>query len=460
MELVIFAFVAWVAYAIGHTVGSSSKKPAGRSHPSPAPHTTGQTARTAVSSSSTANSAGTKPAAAGGSTPAQTMSSSLLAESNSPQTPSPTSTPRGAAWEVNFVLDERGKPVSSVNEEEWLNARRSGITASDARRLLKQNGQPSASQASIMDAKLNPQPTPVTSAMAYGVEREPQIARWVAKEFNIFHNTYLCRGFDAHHLATPDGIGDRVISEIKSSTKTWQENRTNYQDQIQWQLHVTGAEKCLLVKEDPATHKIQYGWIARDEARIRMLGAAADEVLFNIRARRAVGTQHGSDISTARPTTGFEDEIEWVEEFLAEMDNFDRETQEAELTQGIRQVFDEEKIWTPSESAELLKLYRSGLSISKLSQTFSVIPVGVVRELSSWLVVTEGELVDSSARNFGSAWTQEDLAKIKDLYEPSTSISPLAQALGRDQLAIAFKLFEFRIPEPSVRLINRLEERS
>lgn len=370
---------------------------------------------------------------------------------------------------MNYVFDSLGSPVSSQNEADWLDARRNGITASDARFLLKQNGDRRATRASIISAKLEPRHTVRTEAMVYGIEREPEIAKWVEKEFGIRHNTFLCHGLDARHLATPDGIGDRTICEIKSSTKTWHQNATRYRDQIQWQLHVTGADKCLLVKEDPHSHAIQYGWIARDQIRIRDLATDADELLFELGvARWSLGKEspaseppevdalnEGADLET---DWGDFDDFDDFEKLLADFEGFDTEVAEPPHLKTV--VLRDSRTWSRGETAELLTLYRDGMEIAELSRRFTVVAPGVVRELSAWLLVTDGELVNEDAVKFGQTWSSEDLDRLRHGYRASASIKDLADLLGRDQLGVAFRLFQLGIPKVSDRLITRLETRA
>jgi hypothetical protein len=96
--------------------------------------------------------------------------------------------------------------------------------------------------------------------MAWGRKREPVIADWVrtrygiAWEHRVFHHTD-----DSRLLASPDGIGlvdgRLVLAEIKTAgvrkmpgTKAFE--HAGYALQMQWQMFVTGAQRCLYVLEE------------------------------------------------------------------------------------------------------------------------------------------------------------------------------------------------------------------
>lgn len=179
-----------------------------------------------------------------------------------------------------------------VSEAAWLLARRAGVTATEVRDIVA--GRKSVARVvaekrsgGVVDLSRVP-------AVRHGVEREPVIAEWVERRFGILPSDTLYRAEEnSGYLATPDGVGEvdgeLCICEIKTSThdvfpgseryRSW-----GYADQVQWQLFVTGVRKCLFVWEQhedfvPVALEPAYAWVVRDEARIGVLRAVADDVL-------------------------------------------------------------------------------------------------------------------------------------------------------------------------------------
>jgi predicted phage-related endonuclease len=94
-----------------------------------------------------------------------------------------------------------------------------------------------------------------------------------------------------HYLATPDGLTLRheAISEVKTTGKDWNPERipVQYRRQVQWQLFVTGAEKCFfawMLREErdgaflPGWFEPKVVEMGRDEEMIRSLVTVADEL--------------------------------------------------------------------------------------------------------------------------------------------------------------------------------------
>ena len=93
------------------------------------------------------------------------------------------------------------------------------------------------------------------------------------------------------HTATPDGlsIGHEAISEVKTTGKDWDPLKlpVQYRRQVQWQLHVTGAETCVfawMLREErggmflPAWFEPRMHVVERDEEMISELVMVADRL--------------------------------------------------------------------------------------------------------------------------------------------------------------------------------------
>ena len=88
----------------------------------------------------------------------------------------------------------------------------------------------------------------------HGKVREPEIARWVAREHGIPWSTALFHAAEEPlHLATPDGVVERdgqvLLCEIKTTGRSWRSIPRSYLRQVWWQQYVLGAERTLVVWE-------------------------------------------------------------------------------------------------------------------------------------------------------------------------------------------------------------------
>lgn len=182
------------------------------------------------------------------------------------------------------VQDEKGKTIDkSEDEDAWLSARKKGITASDANRLIKLNGERRSTFFEVLASKSQNYRSPYFEAYDLGIEREPEIAEWVIRNFSeegFIPNNWLFESeFHDGHLATPDLVGVHSIAEIKVASKPLMQMIARYQDQLQWQLHVLDCDRVLFVVEQRATQEIETKWIERDEDRIAILIEAANYLL-------------------------------------------------------------------------------------------------------------------------------------------------------------------------------------
>jgi putative phage-type endonuclease len=131
----------------------------------------------------------------------------------------------------------------SVNTERWLSARREGVTATQ---VAKAASGPGGFEQAVEDYRAdfveNDNPY-----MAFGRAWEGPISMFLKDNYGVMPNDWLMRHeVNRHHLATPDGVtlGHDAIAEIKTTGKDWNPERipVQYRRQVQWQLHVTGAQ--------------------------------------------------------------------------------------------------------------------------------------------------------------------------------------------------------------------------
>lgn len=172
----------------------------------------------------------------------------------------------------------------SDDRDAWLEARNTGITASNAGALATEN-----SIDSILKSKFysdfvgNP-------ATEWGLEREPFLIEWA--KFN--QNKYLFRADEnPRFMATPDGIkmsdgGDSIeLCQAKTSSKELTKIPPNYYRQMQWEMYVMGASRNLLIWEwhkdfVPVNLEPVAVWVERDEETINKIKKLADALLVRL----------------------------------------------------------------------------------------------------------------------------------------------------------------------------------
>lgn len=175
--------------------------------------------------------------------------------------------------------------ADSADRIGWLRARSRGITATDVARLSSR----AAVRAVVLDKRFGSS----FSGNAYtdhGRAREPELAAWVKRTHEIEPSSKLfhARG-QKQHLATPDGVGELsdgtvVLSEIKTTVKSWRSIPRSYLRQVWWQQYVLGAERTLVVWEQHVDFVPLQGdplcrWVERDDNEIQQLITLADQVL-------------------------------------------------------------------------------------------------------------------------------------------------------------------------------------
>lgn len=148
--------------------------------------------------------------------------------------------------------------VARSGTDEWYKARQYGVSATT---VAKAASGPAGFDAELQRA-LNPEDHVVedNAYMKFGRDWENWIVEALPTEYGIKANDWLICGLgaDRWHLATPDGLNSdwSVIAEVKTTGKDWDGSTIpiQYRRQVQWQLHVTGATKCV------------FAWLLRAEA--------------------------------------------------------------------------------------------------------------------------------------------------------------------------------------------------
>lgn len=175
-----------------------------------------------------------------------------------------------------------------------MRARSRGITATDVAALTSERA-----IARAADAKLQGSGFSGNAYTDHGRRREPEIARWVAATHGIQPSTALFHAVvEPRHLATPDGLvadasGRVVLSEIKTTNKSWRSIPRSYLRQVWWQQHVLGAERTLVAWEQhddfvPVGDEPRCAWVDRDEAEISKLVRLATALIDELYRRTAL----------------------------------------------------------------------------------------------------------------------------------------------------------------------------
>jgi hypothetical protein len=174
----------------------------------------------------------------------------------------------------------------SVDRDAWLHARSQGVTAT----MVAKASTPAGFR-DVIEQIENPVDITPNAVMDWGNYREPFIAQVVKERYGIMPNDWLiARDADLcrWQMATPDGLSmdHSVIAEIKTTGKPLDTIPIAYRRQMQWQMYVTGAERCLfayeLRLEGPEGFvpgfDVECQWVDYDAEMIADLVAVAEQV--------------------------------------------------------------------------------------------------------------------------------------------------------------------------------------
>lgn len=192
-----------------------------------------------------------------------------------------------------MIESERFLANKALDFDGWVNARNSGITATEVAK-----GSTPAGFAEVVHRYKEPEEPFDNPFMEFGRKAEGPISLWVKDQFQVFPNEWLIAGTNRTHMSTPDGISldHQVISEIKTTGKDFEDKiPIQYRRQVQWQLHTTGANRCFFVwmlRVEDNFGNFQPGWIEpkhkvirRDQKMIDDLVAVADRLLIEKRGK-------------------------------------------------------------------------------------------------------------------------------------------------------------------------------
>ena len=177
----------------------------------------------------------------------------------------------------------------SSDREAWLWHREQGVTAT----MVSKAATPAGFAEVVAEMEAERREITPNAYMDWGNEREPYIAEVVKERFGIMPNDWLISAGgklspDRWMMATPDGLSldHKVIGEYKTTGKPLDKIPAHYMRQVQWQMWVTDAERCLFAYElrldapggFAPDFDINTQWVDRDDKKIKELVAVAEKL--------------------------------------------------------------------------------------------------------------------------------------------------------------------------------------
>ena len=196
---------------------------------------------------------------------------------------------RVAGWLVGAVIEADRFLARSSDREAWLWHREQGVTAT----MVSRAATPAGFAEVVAEMEAERRDVTPNAFMSWGNEREPYIADVVKERFGIMPNDWLISAGgklspDRWMMATPDGLSldHKVIGEYKTTGKPLDKIPAHYMRQVQWQMWVTDAERCLFAYElrldapggFAPGFDVETQWVERDDKNIKELVAVAEKL--------------------------------------------------------------------------------------------------------------------------------------------------------------------------------------
>jgi hypothetical protein len=167
--------------------------------------------------------------------------------------------------------------------EDWLEARTHGVTATAVARAATPSG--FAAEVASWDE-------PAFEGNEYtdfGTWAERYLLEHAHRTEGILPSDWLIRGEIPWHMGTPDGLSldHQTIAEAKTGVTLPQSVKREHRDQCQWNMHVTGATRCLYLFQPRVAGPNGYymgliepwtRWVERDDTRIEELIGVAERL--------------------------------------------------------------------------------------------------------------------------------------------------------------------------------------
>lgn len=112
-----------------------------------------------------------------------------------------------------------------------------------------------------------------------------------------------------------------------------------------------------------------------------------------------------------------------------------------------------ERTWTRAETANVIRLYDAGCSIYDLEDASGIELRHVVIRLVRLIFGAQGCIDDeNTAPLSGEAYSREEQQLMRGMFLQGSSLAVIAEALGRTQLGVGWKLLSLQIPTLSAEL--------
>jgi hypothetical protein len=120
-----------------------------------------------------------------------------------------------------------------------------------------------------------------------------------------------------------------------------------------------------------------------------------------------------------------------------------------------------EPSWSYESQKELLELWVDGMDLELLARHLNRKRLEVIQKLSELILKAPQPVADSSAPYFRKPWDYFHNSELRRLYALGKKPSEIADALGRDELGVCFRLlsnFELVIPRAVIKRFHLDEE--
>ena len=117
--------------------------------------------------------------------------------------------------------------------------------------------------------------------------------------------------------------------------------------------------------------------------------------------------------------------------------------------------------WSYTSQKELLELWVDGMDLELLARHLNRKPLEVIVKLSELILKAPQPVADSSAPYFRKPWDYFHNSELRRLHALGKKPSEIADALGRDELGVCFRLlsnFELVIPRSVVKRFHLDED--
>jgi hypothetical protein len=128
---------------------------------------------------------------------------------------------------------------------------------------------------------------------------------------------------------------------------------------------------------------------------------------------------------------------------------------------AIRNSADPEPSWSYASQKELLELWLDGMDLELLARHLNRKHLEVIMKLSELILKAPQPMADSSAPCFRKPWDYFHNSELRRLHALGKKPSDIADALGRDERGVCFRLlsnFELVIPRAVVKRFHLDED--